>query len=73
MKVFSIDDPAGLVKRFEIGEYKNNLLPLIYTKGENWFNPFIKKESFYLKVQVEKDGVLLDILDIPLEEVFKED
>ena len=38
MPLFSSEDPIGLVKRFEIGEYNCNLLPLIYTKVKDWIN-----------------------------------
>lgn len=43
MPVFSSEDPVGMVKRFEVGEYNDNLLPLIYTKVKDWINPINKK------------------------------
>lgn len=70
MSVFSSEDPVGMVKRFEIGEYNDNLLPLIYTKVKDWINPVNKKQSVTMSVKVEKDGVLYDVQDIDLEEVF---
>lgn len=71
MKVFTQNDPEGLVKRFEIGEYKGNSLSLVYTKGKNWVSPVNKKYSYTMQVQVEKNGNLYDILEVPLNEVFK--
>ena len=70
MPVFSSEDPVGLVKRFEIGEYNDNLLPLIYTKVRDWVNPVNKKHSITMSVKVEKGGELYDIQDIDLKEVF---
>ena len=70
MNVFSSEDPVGMVKRFEVGEYNDNLLPLIYTKVKDWINPINKKPSVTMSVKVEKDGNLYDIQDIDLEEVF---
>lgn len=71
MKVFNVDDPVGAVKQFEVGEYNDNLLPLICTKVKDWVTPINKKPFVTMSIKVEKDGVLLDILDIPLKEVFK--
>ena len=70
MNVFSSEDPVGMVKRFEVGEYDDNLLPLIYTKVKDWINPINKKPSVTMSVKVEKGGELYDIQDIDLEEVF---
>lgn len=70
MPVFSSEDPVGLVKRFEIGEYKDNLLPLIYTKVKDWINPVNKKPSTTMSVKVEKEGNLYDVHNIDLKEVF---
>ena len=70
MNVFSSEDPVGMVKRFEVGEYNDNLLPLIYTKVKDWVNPLNKKQSIIMKVEIEKDGKLYDVQDVDLEEVF---
>ena len=70
MSVFSSEDPVGMVKRFEVGEYNDNLLPLIYTKVKDWINPINKKPSVAMSVKVEKGGNLYDIQDIDLKEVF---
>lgn len=70
MSVFSLEDPVGMVKRFEVGEYNDNLLPLIYTKVKDWINPINKKPSIVMSVEVEKGGNLYDVQDIDLEEVF---
>ena len=70
MNVFSSEDPVGMVKRFEVGEYNDNLLPLIYTKVKDWINPINKKPSVTMSVKVEKDGNLYDVQDIDLKEVF---
>ena len=70
MNVFSSEDPVGMVKRFEVGEYNDNLLPLIYTKVKDWINPINKKPSVTMSVKVVKDGVLYDLQDIDLNEVF---
>ena len=70
MSVFSSEDPVGMVKRFEVGEYNDNLLPLIYTKVKDWINPINKKPSVTMSVKVEKGGDLYDIQDIYLKEVF---
>ena len=70
MNVFSSEDPVGMVKRFEVGEYNDNLLPLIYTKVRDWINPVNKKPSTIMSVKVEKDGELYDVLEIDLKEVF---
>ena len=70
MSVFSSKDPVGMVKRFEVGEYNDNLLPLIYTKVEDWINPVNKKPSVTMSVKVEKGGNLYDVQDIDLKEVF---
>ena len=70
MNVFSSEDPVGMVKRFEVGEYNDNLLPLIYTKVKDWINPINKKPSIVMCVMVEKGGNLYDVQDIDLEEVF---
>ena len=70
MPVFSSEDPVGMVKRFEVGEYNDNLLPLIYTKVKDWINPINKKPSIVMCVMVEKGGNLYDVQDIDLEEVF---
>ena len=70
MPVFSSEDPVGMVKRFEVGEYNDNLLPLIYTKVKDWINPINKKPSVTMSVKVEKDGNLYDIQDVDLKEVF---
>ena len=70
MSVFSSEDPVGMVKRFEVGEYNDNLLPLIYTKVKDWINPINKKPSVTMSVKVEKGGVLYDVQDIDLNEVF---
>ncbi len=70
MSVFSSEDPVGMVKRFEVGEYNDNLLPLIYTKVKDWINPINKKPSIAMSVKVEKGGVLYDSQDVDLEEVF---
>ena len=70
MNVFSSEDPVGMVKRFEVGEYNDNLLPLIYTKVKDWINPINKKPSIVMCVMVEKGGNLYDVQDIDLKEVF---
>ena len=70
MPVFSLEDLVGTVKRFEVGEYSDNLLPLIYTKVKDWINPINKKPSIVMSVKVEKGGVLYDVQDIDLKEVF---
>ena len=70
MTLFSSEDPVGMVKRFEVGEYNGNLLPLIYTKVRDWINPANKKPSIAMSVKVEKGGELYDIQDIDLKEVF---
>ena len=70
MNVFSSEDPVGMVKRFEVGEYNDNLLPLIYTKVKDWINPVNKKPSVTMSVKVVKDGNLYDVQDIDLKEVF---
>jgi len=70
MSVFSSEDPVGMVKRFEVGEYNGNLLPLIYTKVRDWINPVNKKPSTTMYVMIEKDGNLYDVHDIDLKEVF---
>lgn len=70
MPVFSSEDHAGMVKRFEVGEYNDNLLPLIYTKVGDWINPINKKPSVAMSVKIEKDGNLYDIQDVDLKEVF---
>ena len=70
MSVFSSEDHVGTVKRFEVGEYNDNLLPLIYTKVKDWINPINKKPSVTMSVKVEKDGNLYDVQDIDLKEVF---
>ena len=70
MPVFSSEDPVGMVKRFEVGEYNDNLLPLIYTRAEDWINPVNKKPSVTMSVKVEKGENLYDIQDIDLKEVF---
>lgn len=70
MSVFSSEDPVGMVKRFEVGEYNDNLLPLIYTKVEDWINPINSKPSVTMSVKVEKGDNLYDVQDIDLEEVF---
>lgn len=70
MNVFSSEEPVGMVKRFEVGEYNDNLLPLIYTKVKDWINPISRKPSVTMSVKVEKGGVLYDVQDIDLEEVF---
>ena len=70
MNVFSSEDPVGMVKRFEVGEYNDNLLPLIYTKVKDWINPINKKPSVTMSVKIEKDGNIYDVQDIDLEEVF---
>ena len=70
MTVFSSEDPVGMVKRFEVGEYNDNLLPLIYTKVKDWINPINKKPSVTMSVKVEKGDNLYDVQDIDLKEVF---
>ena len=70
MPVFSSEDPVGMVKRFEVGEYHDNFLPLIYTKVKDWINPINKKPSVTMSVKVEKGGNLYDVQDIDLKEVF---
>ena len=70
MPVFSSEDPVGMVKRFEVGEYNDNLLPLIYTKVKDWINPINNKPSIVMSVKVEKGDNLYDVQDIDLEEVF---
>lgn len=70
MSVFSSEAPVGMVKRFEVGEYNDNLLPLIYTKVKDWINPINKKPSIVMSVMVVKDGNLYDVQDIDLNEVF---
>ena len=70
MNVFSPEDPVGTVKRFEVGEYNDNLLPLIYTKIKDWINPINNKPSVTMSVKVEKGGNLYDTQDIDLKEVF---
>jgi len=51
--VFSSEDPVGMVKRFDVGEYNDNLLPLIYTKVKDWINPINNKPSIVRSVKVE--------------------
>ena len=70
MPVFSSEDPVGMVKRFGVGEYNDNLLPLIYTKVKDWINLINKKPSIVMSAKVEKGGVLYDVQDIDLKEVF---
>lgn len=70
MSVFSYEDPVGMVKRFEVGEYNGNLLPLIYTKIKNWINPVNKKPSVTMSVKVEKEGKIYDVHELDLKEVF---
>ena len=70
MPLFNSEDPIVLVKRFEIGEYNCNLLPLIYTKVKDWINPVNNKPSIAMGVKVEKGGEFYDIQDIDLKEVF---
>ena len=70
MPVFSSEDHVGMVKRFEVGEYNGNLLPLIYTKIKDWINPVNNKPSVTMSVKVEKGGVLYNVQDIDLKEVF---
>ena len=70
MPVFSSEDPVGMVKRFEVGEYNGNLLPLIYTKVKDWINPINKKPSVTMSAKIEKDGNLYDMQDVDLKEVF---
>lgn len=70
MSVFSLEDPVGMVKRFEVGEYNGNKLPLIYTKIKDWINPVNKKQSTTMSVKVEKEGNLYDVHNIDLKEVF---
>ena len=70
MNVFSSEDPVGMVKRFEVGEYNDNLLPLIYTKVKDWINPINRKPSIAMSVKVEKGDNLYDVQAIDLEEVF---
>lgn len=70
MKVFTQEDPVGLVKRFDVGEYNGNKLPLIYEKVKNTVNPVNREPSTAFSVKVEKDGELFDVLDFDLDEVF---
>ena len=70
MSVFSSEDPVGMVKRFEVGEYNGNLPPLIYTKVKDWINPVNKKPSVVMDAKVEKGGNLYDVQDIDLKELF---
>lgn len=70
MSIFNVEDEDGLVKRFEVGEHNDNKLPLVYTKTKTYLNPLSKKPSVSMTVKVEKDGKLLDILDVDLNEVF---
>lgn len=70
MSVFSLEDPVGMVKRFELGEYRNNLLPLIYTKTRNMKNSLNGQQTFAMSIKVEKDGNLYDVHEIDLKEVF---
>ena len=56
MSVFSSEDHVGMVKRFEIGEYNGNLLPLIYTKVKDWINPVNNKPSVVMVVKADKLG-----------------
>lgn len=70
MSVFSLEDPVGMVKRFEVGEYNGNKLPIIYTKFKDWINPVNKKPATTMSVKVEKDGNLYDVHEIDLKEVF---
>lgn len=70
MGMFNLDDPIGMIKRFEVGDYRQNKLPLIYEKTRNFKSPISGDQNYAMSVKVEKDGKLFDILDIPLGEVF---
>lgn len=72
MNMFTLEDPVGMVKRFDVGEYKGNKLPMIMTKVKNTINPVNKKEGASFTVKVEKDGKLLDVLDLSFNELFNE-
>lgn len=70
MSMFILEDPIGMVKRFDVGEYRQNKLPLIYEKVRNLKNPISGDQTYAMSIKVEKDGKLFDILDIPVDEVF---
>lgn len=70
MSMFNLEDHIVMIKRFEVGEYRQNKLPLIYEKTRNLKNPISGDQTYAMSVKVEKDGKLFDILDIPVDEVF---
>lgn len=70
--IFNKEDPVGTVKRFEIGEYKGNKLPVVYTKKSDIVHPILREPVSTFSVQIEKDGVLYDVLEFPYQEVFEE-
>lgn len=70
MPMFSLEDPVGLVKRFEVGEYRNNKLPIIYEKTRNIKNPINGYQTFAMSIKVEKGGKLFDFMEFAVDEVF---
>lgn len=70
--IFNKEDPVGTVKRFEIGEHKGNKLPVVYTKKSETLHPILREPVSTFSVQIEKGGVLYDVLEFPYQEVFEE-
>lgn len=70
--MFNKEDPVGTVKRFEVGEYRGNKLPVVYTKKSDTIHPILKEPVSTFSVQIEKDGVLYDVLEFPYQECFEE-
>lgn len=70
--MFNKEDPIGMVKRFEVGEYRGNKLPVVYTKKSDTIHPILKEPVSTFSVQIEKDGVLYDVLEFPYQECFEE-
>lgn len=70
--IFNKEDPVGTVKRFEIGEYRGNKLPVVYTKKSDTIHPILRELVSTFSVQIEKDGVLYDVLEFPYQEVFED-
>lgn len=70
--MFNKEDPIGMVKRFEVGEHKGNKLPVVYTKKSDTIHPILKEPVSTFSVQIEKDGVLYDVLEFPYQVFFEE-
>ena len=70
MSMFNLEDPIGMIKRFEVGEYRQNKLPLIYEKTRNLKNPISGDQTYAMSIKVEKDGKLLEFLDVDSSEIF---